>query len=65
MEISLQRDPAGILSVRLLDDGDPASRSTAPSVDDVRVEDRVAALAAELHVAYRPGALNLASWESR
>jgi len=65
MEISLRRDPAGILSVRLLDDGDPASPAGTPSVDDVRVEDRVAALAAELHVAYRPGALNLASWESR
>jgi len=50
--------------VRLLDDGDPAPRVTAPSVDDTGVEDRVAALAGELHVAHRPGALRPAQLES-
>jgi signal transduction histidine kinase len=64
MEISLRHEHPGVLSVRLLDDGDPAPRATAPSVDDIGVEDRVAALAGELNVAHRPGALHPAQLES-
>jgi signal transduction histidine kinase len=64
MEISLRREPPGVLSVRLLDDGDPAPHAAAPSVDDIGVEDRVAALAGELHVAHRPGSLRPAPLES-
>ncbi len=64
MEITLAtRTPRQCWSVRLLDDGDPALRATAPSMDDIGVEDRVTALAGELHVAHRPGALRPAQLE--
>jgi signal transduction histidine kinase len=58
LQITLRREPPGVLEVRLLDDGDPdPSPGAAPSIDDLRVEDRVSALAGELRLAHRPGAL--------
>jgi signal transduction histidine kinase len=57
LHITLRREPPGVLDVRLLDDGDRDARAAAPSIDDLRVEDRVTALAGELRLAHLPGEL--------
>jgi signal transduction histidine kinase len=57
LHITLRREPPGVLDVRLLDDGDRDARAAAPSIEDLRVEDRVTALAGELRLAHLPGEL--------